>query len=99
MSDKLITLSNIELAKLFGTNNHKLDKIKTLFPQIKIVARGEQIKLIGSREQIICFEKKLIAFIKHIEQYNSLTISQIERLVEGNENEILKSKNDVILHG
>jgi len=99
MSDKLITLSNIELAKLFGTNNHKLDKIKTLFPQIKIVARGEQIKLIGSREQIMCFEKKLVAFIKHLEQYNSLTISQIERLVEGNENEILKSKNDVILHG
>ena len=99
MSDKLITLSNIELAKLFGTNNHKLDKIKTLFPQIKIVARGEQIKLIGSREQIMCFEKKLVAFIKHLEQYNSLTISQIERLVEGNENEIIKSKNDVILHG
>ena len=61
MSDKLITLSNIELAKLFGTNNHKLDKIKTLFPQIKIIARGEQIKLIGSCEQIICFEKKLVS--------------------------------------
>jgi len=99
MSDKLITLSNIELAKLFGTNNQKLDKIKTLFPQIKIVARGEQIKLIGSRKQIMCFEKKLVAFIKHLEQYNSLTISQIERLVEEDENEILKSKNDVILHG
>jgi phosphate starvation-inducible PhoH-like protein len=77
MSDKLITLSNIELAKLFGTNNHKLDKIKTLFPQIKIVARGEQIKLIGARKQIMYFEKKLVGFIKHLEQYNSLTISQI----------------------
>jgi phosphate starvation-inducible PhoH-like protein len=99
MSDKLITLSNIELAKLFGTNNHKLDKIKTLFPQIKIIARGEQIKLIGSREQIMYFEKKLVGLIKHLEQYNSLTISQIERLVEGDESEILKSRNDVILHG
>ena len=38
------------------------NKIKTLFPQIKIVARGEKIKLIGSREQIIYFEKKLVAF-------------------------------------
>ena len=33
MSEKLITLSNIELVKLFGTNNRKLEKIKTLFPQ------------------------------------------------------------------
>ncbi|MBT4881038.1 MAG: PhoH family protein [Flavobacteriales bacterium] len=99
MSEKLITLSNIELVKLFGTNNHKLDKIRVLFPQIKIVSRGEKLKLLGSTDQIKYFEQKLTAFIKHINQYNSLTLSQIERLVEGDENEILKTKDDVILHG
>jgi len=99
MSEKLITLSNIELVKLFGTNNRKLDKIKTLFPQIKIVSRGEQLKIIGNSDQIRYFEQKLTAFIKHINQYNSLTLSQIERLVEGNESEILKTKDDIILHG
>ena len=99
MSEKLITLSNIELVKLFGTNNRKLDKIKTLFPQIKIVSRGERLKLIGSNDQINYFEQKLTAFIKHINQYNSLTLSQIERLVEGDVSEILKTKDDIILHG
>ena len=99
MSEKLITLSNIELVKLFGTNNRKLDKIKALFPQIKIVSRGERLKIIGSTDQIKYFEQKLTAFIKHINQYNSLTLSQIERLVEGNESEILKTKDDIILHG
>ena len=99
MSEKLITLSNIELVKLFGTNNRKLDKIKTLFPQIKIVSRGERLKIIGSSDQIKYFEQKLTAFIKHINQYNSLTLSQIERLVEGDESEILKTKDDIILHG
>ena len=99
MSEKLITLSNIELVKLFGTNNRKLDKIKNLFPQIKIVSRGERLKIIGNSDQIRYFEQKLTAFIKHINQYNSLTLSQIERLVEGNESEILKTKDDIILHG
>ena len=99
MSEKLITLSNIELVKLFGTNNRKLDKIKTLFPQIKIVSRGERLKIIGSTDQIKYFEQKLTAFIKHINQYNSLTLSQIERLAEGDESEILKTKDDIILHG
>tara|TARA_B100000780_G_scaffold212215_1_gene151965 strand:- start:649 stop:1590 length:942 start_codon:yes stop_codon:yes gene_type:complete len=99
MSEKLITLSNIELVKLFGTNNRKLDKIKTLFPQIKIVSRGERLKIIGSSDQIKYFEQKLTAFIKHINQYNSLTLSQIERLVDGDESEILKTKDDIILHG
>jgi len=99
MSEKLITLSNIELVKLFGTNNHKLDKIRSLFPQIKIISRGGKLKLLGNNDQIEYFEQKLTALIKHLNQYNSLTISQIERLVEGNQEEILKSKKDIILHG
>ena len=99
MSEKLITISNIELIKLFGTNNRKLDKIKTLFPQIKIISRGEQLKIIGSSNQIKYFEKKLTAFIKHINQYNSLTLNQIDSLFEGDESEILKTKDDIILHG
>ena len=99
MSEKKITLNNIELVKLFGANNKKLDKIRSLFPQLKIIARGENLKLIGSIAQIKYFEQKLTAFIKHINQYNSLTISHIERLVEGDEKEILKTKDDVILHG
>jgi len=99
MSEKIITLSNIELIKLLGTNNKKLDKIRSLFSQIKIISRGEKLKLIGSTAQIKYFEQKLTAFIKHLKQYNSLTISQIESLVEGDENEILKIKDDIILHG
>ena len=99
MSEKIITLSNIELIKLLGTNNKKIDKIRSLFSQIKIISRGEKLKLIGSTAQINYFEQKLTAFIKHINQYNSLTLSQIERLVEGSESEILKTKDDIILHG
>ena len=99
MSEKKITLSNIELVKLFGTNNNKLDKIKSLFPQLKIISRGEDIQLMGSSVQINFFEQKLTAFIQHINQYDSLTISQIEGLVEGDEKEILKAKDDIILYG
>ena len=99
MSEKKIILDNIELVKLFGTNNQKLNKIKSLFPKIKIISRGEVLKLIGSTVQITYFEAKLFAFIQHLNQYNSLTLNQIERLVEGNSKEILKEKNNIILYG
>lgn len=99
MSEKKITLSNIELVKLFGPNNNKFKRIKSLFPQLRIISRGEDLKLIGDVMQIKYFEKKLNAFIQHISQYNSLTISQIERLVEDDELEILKNKDDIILYG
>ena len=99
MSEKIITLSNIELIKLFGANNNKLHKIRALFPHIKIIARGEKLKLIGSISHIKYFQKKFTAFIKHLEQYNALTIRQIESLVEGDEDEILKISNNIILYG
>ncbi len=99
MSEKLITLNNIDLVKLFGANNHKLYKIRSLFSEIKIISRGEKLKLIGNIDKIKFFEKKLAAFIMHINQYNSLTINQIERLVEGETIEVLKTKEDIILYG
>ena len=99
MSEKKITLSNIELVKLFGANNTKFEKIISLFPNLKIISRGEELKISGSTTQIRFFEQKLLSFIQHIDQYDSLTVSQIERLVEGDDREMLISKGNVILHG
>ncbi len=99
MSEKKITLSNIELVKLFGANNIKFERIKSLFPTLKIISRGEDLKIIGNLTQIKLFEQKLMAFIQHINQYDSLTISQIERLVESDDRDVFKHKDDIILHG
>ena len=99
MSEKLITLNNIELIKLFGTTNRKLEKIKSLFPKIKIIVRGEKIKIIGSNDQISYFEDKLNQFIKHLDLYNSLTINQIERIFDSNKDEVFSSLDNVITYG
>jgi len=99
MSEKLITLNNIELIKLFGTTNRKLEKIKSLFPKIKIIVRGEKIKIIGSNDQISYFEDKLNQFIKHLDLYNSLTINQIERIFDSNKVEVFSSLDNVITYG
>ena len=99
MIDKLITLNNIDLVKLFGANNQKLNKIKKKFPEIKIITRGEEMKLLGNKPDIIKFEKKLASLIKYLDEYNSLSINQIEMIIDSNDKEILKNKNVVILYG
>jgi len=98
MIEKKITIENIELIKLFGTNNSKFNKIKKLFPNLKIVARGEIIKIKGDSTNVLYFEKKLNAFIQHIIKYDSLTLSQIDRLFESNEKKVFENSNDIILH-
>tara|TARA_B100000900_G_C20580814_1_gene717464 strand:+ start:1290 stop:2222 length:933 start_codon:yes stop_codon:yes gene_type:complete len=98
MIEKKIKLDNIDLIKLYGTNNNKFNKIKKLFPNLIIVSRGEDLQIKGDFSQILYFEQKLNAFINHLNKYDSLTISQIERLVENNEKDVLKSSNQIILH-
>ena len=98
MSEKLITIKDADINKILGSNNSKFNKIKRFFPQIKLISRGDKIKVVGSLKEISHFESKFNLFIDHLNKFNSLTINQIERIIDGKEN-ILNGENDVILHG
>ena len=99
MNEIIIDLEKIDLVVLFGSNNRKLYKIREYFPDLKLVARGNKLKVIGNEDKILFFENKFQSFIDHINQYNRLTINQIERLIMEDEKKVLENKKDVILHG
>jgi|TARA_B110000259_G_scaffold181070_1_gene222577 phosphate starvation-inducible PhoH-like protein len=98
MNEKLISLNNIDVVKLFGSNNSKFNRIKTLFPQLQLISRGNQLKIQGNKDKINDFELKFQVFCAHLEKFNSLTVSQIERIVDGGE-DVMEFQDDVILHG
>tara|TARA_B100001741_G_scaffold65318_1_gene51629 strand:+ start:1530 stop:2453 length:924 start_codon:yes stop_codon:yes gene_type:complete len=98
MSEKLITLKETDINKILGSNNIKFDKIKKFFPHLKLISRGDKIKVVGSKEDISQFELKFNLFIDHLNKYNSLTLNQIERIIEGKEN-ILNGDAKIIVHG
>ena len=99
MSEKLILLNNVDITKLFGLNNHKLDKIKTFFPKIKIISRGEELRIQGSKNDIIFFEDKLSKFILHLEKFNSLSLSQLESIYNNDLDLQSNEKNEIIIYG
>ena len=99
MSEKTIKIEGVDLVLLFGANNKKFERLSNLFPSLKIIARGNAIKVIGNTEDILLFQQKFDAILKHVNQYDSLTISQLERLVLEDDNSILSEENALILHG
>ncbi len=102
MTEKTITISPIDPVELYGVNDTKLNLIKTYFPKLKVVARGDQIKLIGEEDTIDVFEHKLAALIEHLLKYKRLTENNIERLMEAEEQELrenLNSPDAAIVHG
>ena len=99
MSEKTIKIEGVDLVMLFGANNKKMERLSNLFPSLKIIARGNIIKVIGKTDDILLFQQKFDAILKHVYQYDSLTISQLERLILEDEHNILSEENDLILHG
>ena len=99
MSEKTIKIEGVDLVMLFGANNKKFERLSNLFPSLKIIARGNAIKVIGKTDDILIFQQKFDAILKHVHQYDSLTINQLERLILEDDNNILSEENDLILHG
>lgn len=99
MSEKTIKIEGVDLVMLFGTNNKKVEHLSKLFPTLKIIARGNAVKVIGQKKEIDSFQQKFDNILQHIDQYDSLTISQMERLVADESAAMLNDKGDLILHG
>ena len=101
MNERIIELSEINPKDFFGTQNSNIEQLKKYFPKIKVVARGNRIKIFGEKELLDEFEKRLAMLVDHFNKYNKLDENSIERLLTSNGDEQKKSikMEDVLVHG
>ena len=59
MNERIIKIKNIDPKELFGLRNKNLDLIKSSFPKLKIITRGDEIKVFGDESLLIEFESKI----------------------------------------
>src|SRR5690606_42040514 len=62
-------------------NNAKLTHIKSFFPKLKIVSRGNELIISGDDEVMDEFGKKFELILQHFHQYNELTENNIDNLM------------------
>lgn len=102
MTEKEIYLDDVDPVELLGSNDHKLKILRGLFPKIKIISRGNLLKLKGNRHEIEEFEKKLLLLIQHIQHHKHLPEKAIEDLVTMSDTEMatyFKEQDDILLYG
>jgi phosphate starvation-inducible PhoH-like protein len=83
VSEKKIILEDIAPVNLYGVNDSKLELIKTRFPKLKIVARGETIKATGEEEELNQFEMVINILIAYYNRFGNLTENAIEQILNG----------------
>jgi phosphate starvation-inducible protein PhoH and related proteins len=94
MTEIVIFLEDIDPVIFFGTNNSLLDKIRSFFPKIKIVARGNEIKCLGEESEITFFAEKFNDLIEYYRKYNRLDDRDIEKYFFDAEHMASASKGD-----
>jgi len=99
MIEKIFELSELtDTTVFYGINNHNVQTIKNLHPNVRLSARGNVIKLAGNEEDI----NNLFSIIEKLERFsidnNTLSEETIIEIVKGSEPVEIKFEN-LILHG
>lgn len=83
MIEKHLVLEDIDLLTFYGVNNVHLQMIKALYPKLRIVARGNTIKVMGDEEEMCAFEENITKMQHHCARYNSLNEETILSIIKG----------------
>ena len=96
MIEKHIVLEDIDPVIFYGVNNVNMKMIQALYPKLKIVARGNVIKVLGDEEEMCAFEENILALEKHFSQYNSLKEEVILDIVKVRSPQIEKTGDTIV---
>lgn len=96
MTERHIVLEDVDPVIFYGVNNTNMQMIKALFPKLRIVARGNIIKIMGDEEEMCAFEEAVTAMEKHCVKFNSLNEETILDIVKGNPPKIEKTGDAIV---
>ena len=99
MNERIYLLQEADPQVFFGVNNRNLLLLKETHPKLRIMARGNIIKVIGEPGELKAFLRLLNQMEEHATKFNSLTESSIEAMIAGEESRDEASSEGVIIYG
>jgi len=100
LNERIIELVDIDPNEFFGPHNSNLESVKKSFPKLKIVARGEKVRIYGDPTSLDAFEKSFKKLTDYFNRYNKLDENSIEQLLSNTkEHKNSKRSDDVLVHG
>jgi phosphate starvation-inducible protein PhoH and related proteins len=101
--EKEIILPEIDQLEFFGPTNTKFKLIQSHYPKLKIIARGNLIKVNGDEDEIDRFEVKLEHIFDHLEKYSAITTQALEHILDADsttrDRATTASKDGVLVYG
>lgn len=101
MSKSTIHLEAIDPVEIYGAANRNLEALCGYFPELKVVARGNDIILDGSDSDIAAFTSKFNILLQRRRHKTNITPYDVEDIFEGESSpdRFKLSGDSVIVHG
>ena len=80
---KEIVIEGVDPRELYGPKNAYLDQIRTLFPTLKIVARGSSIKVLGPEAETRLFARRLDGLVAYYIKYGYISSQVVDQCFAG----------------
>lgn len=105
MSEKNIIIDPTITLEILGANNANINRLINAYPKLKVITRGNELKLFGTNSELAEFEDKLQLMMNHFEKFGKLTRQDVEMLTTNSDDERFsreaakESDSSIIVHG
>jgi phosphate starvation-inducible protein PhoH and related proteins len=98
LAEKKFIITDIEPARFFGPYNSYFKIFKSKFPALHLSSRGNNISAKGETKDLNEFSEVVESIIKYLTINKTVSLGDIERIVEGEENK-KSAVGSIIIHG
>lgn len=96
-------IEGVDARELYGAQNAYLEQMRELMPKLKIVARGDTIKALGSKEEVAAFERRMNALVEYYLKYGHISSEVVSQAFSSSLSELSAEPpaidKDVIVYG
>ena len=96
MIEKHIVLEDIDPIMFYGVGNCHLQMVKSLFPKLRIMARGNVLRVLGDEEEIAKIEEYVETMRKHLLTHNTISEEDILDIIKGRKTASESSKGVIV---
>jgi len=83
LSDLQLRIQNVELVDLLGENNSKLKILRDAFPDVKISARGNMLRIVGEKSDTQEVKTRFETMLRILKERNELPINTVKEIAGG----------------
>src|SRR5210317_553939 len=81
MNEKSISIEAYSPLEIYGVNDSNLNLMKKIFPQMKIMARGDIIKIAGTEQDISSFVHRFSLLLTSYDQFGKITENDVMQIM------------------